>query len=83
MLWGDEAHVRELFPGARCVRAYIHFRFDSDEQAADFYIENFGPVVMAGGAADGDVRAFFGEVGAAYDAEYLILRATADAAAPT
>jgi SAM-dependent methyltransferase len=82
-LWGDEAHARTLFPGARCERAYVHFRFDSGEAAADFYIENFGPVVMAGGAADGDVRAFFGDVGAAFDGEYLILRATGDGAVPT
>ena len=83
MLWGDEAHVRELFPGARCDLAYIHFRFESADEAADIYIEKFGPVVMAGGAADGDVRAFYGDVGAAYDAEYLILQATADGAERT
>jgi SAM-dependent methyltransferase len=83
VLWGDERHVRELFPGATCEHAFIHFVFASTDEAADFYIENFGPAVAANGAADDDVRAFFGDVGAAYDAEYLILRARADGAAPT
>lgn len=83
VLWGDEEHVQRLFPGAVCEHAFVHFRFETSEEAADFYIENFGPAVILNGAADDDVRAFFGEVGAAYDAEYLILRARADGAAPT
>ncbi len=83
VLWGDERYVRELFPGAVCEHAFVHFVFETAEEAADFYIENFGPAVAAHGAADDDVRAFFGDVGAAYDAEYLILRARADGAVPT
>lgn len=83
VLWGDERHAELLFPGAVCEHAFVHFVFETAEEAADFYIENFGPAVAANGAADDDVRAFFGEVGAAYDAEYLILRARADGAAPT
>ena len=46
-------------------------------------MENFGPVVMAGGAANADVHAFFAEVGAEYDAEYLILQATEGGAGRT
>lgn len=80
VLWGDEEYVQQLFPGATCEHSFVHCRFETADEAADFYIENFGPAVIAHGAADDDVRAFFGDVGAA---EYLILRATADAAAPT
>jgi SAM-dependent methyltransferase len=83
VLWGDEEHVRTLFPGARCERAFVHFRFETADDAAEFYVENFGPVVMTGGAANADVHAFFAEVGAEYDAEYLILQATEGGAGRT
>lgn len=84
-LWGDEAHVRELFAGAdvRCDRASVHFSFPSAEAGADFYLRSFGPIVMAGAGVEADVRAFFDQAGAEWDGEYLILQATADGAART
>ena len=49
-LWGVPEHVDELF-AAHQMRLYHHFeilrsRFDSPEQAADEYMNNYGPIVM-------------------------------------
>lgn len=89
ILWGDEDHVRALFGDVRCERAAVHFSFESGAAAAAFYRANFGPLVVARALADhpaqldADVEAFFADVGGDYDAEYLIVQATAGAAGPT
>jgi SAM-dependent methyltransferase len=50
-LWGDEAHVRELFADAdvelRFERASTPFLFDSAEHYASFFETNYGPMVKA------------------------------------
>lgn len=50
-LWGDEAHVRELFADADVEldfeRATTPFRFDSGDHFASFFETNYGPMVKA------------------------------------
>ena len=50
-LWGTEDHVRRLFEGTgvdlRFEDAAISFKFDSADEATEFYETRFGPVVMA------------------------------------
>jgi ubiquinone/menaquinone biosynthesis C-methylase UbiE len=81
LLWGTEAHVRELFGDIWTERQAVRFEFESAQAAAAFYFENFGPVVMARTrAADeaallDDLRAMFAAHGAddgPYPGEYLI-----------
>ncbi len=84
LLWGTEAHVRELFPDAvlACERGAVRFDFGSAQTAAEFYFHNFGPIVMARArAADeaallDDLRAMFAAHGAddgPYPGEYLMV----------
>jgi SAM-dependent methyltransferase len=52
LLWGEEAHVRELFAGTGIAlefeRAFSEFaEFDSIDEEIAFTIESFGPLIMA------------------------------------
>jgi SAM-dependent methyltransferase len=52
LLWGEEAHVRELFAGTGIVlefeRAFSAFaEFDSIDEEIAFTVESFGPLIMA------------------------------------
>lgn len=50
-LWGTEDHVRGLFEGTgvepRFEDAAVSFKFDSAEEATEFYESRFGPVITA------------------------------------
>lgn len=50
-LWGNEDHVRALFEGTgvelRYEDAAVTFKFDSADEATEFYEARFGPVIMA------------------------------------
>jgi ubiquinone/menaquinone biosynthesis C-methylase UbiE len=78
LLWGTEAHVRELFGDVTTERRAIPFAFESAAGAADFYATNFGPLVMARAAAEdeaallADLRSLFESFGTAYEGEYLM-----------
>ena len=78
LLWGTEAHLRELFGDVATERRTVPFTFESSASAADFYANNFGPLLMARAAADdeaallADLRALFERFGTAYDGEYLM-----------
>ena len=51
LLWGTEAHVRELFEGTGMElgfdRGAVDFRFRSAAAATETYLEHFGPIVLA------------------------------------
>ncbi len=50
VLWGTEAHVREMFGGAREIefeRRSATIRWDSTEGFADYFMDRFGPMVTA------------------------------------
>ena len=80
LLWGTEAHVRELFAGRviSCERQAVPFSWASPAGAADFYAENFGPVLLARAEAEdeaallADLRALFERFGTHYEGEYLL-----------
>ena len=81
LLWGTEEHLRELFGDVETEQQAVRFRFPSAQAAAEFYFENFGPIVMARAvAADeaalfGDLRAMFERHGAdrgPFPGEYLM-----------
>jgi SAM-dependent methyltransferase len=78
LLWGTEAHVRELFGAVSTERRAVPFTFESSHGAADFYADNFGPLLMARAAAEdeaallADLRALFDRWGSAYEGEYLM-----------
>lgn len=59
-LWGTEDHVRELFDGTGVEldfeRESVEFRFDSVDDAVDYYATKFGPVMMARKLTEGDGR---------------------------
>ena len=60
--WGDESHVRSLFPGLELdfERAVYVERFESLDHAVELYTTTFGPIVaLGGGALAGDLRALF------------------------
>jgi len=50
-MWGSEPHVRRLFEGTgielECERDEVVFRFDSVEEAVDYYVPRFGPIIKA------------------------------------
>jgi hypothetical protein len=87
LLWGTEAHLRELFGGRELTfeRDAVRWEFDSAAAAAEFYFTRFGPVIAARAvAADeaallADLRAMYAAHGAddgPYDGEYLMVRVT-------
>jgi SAM-dependent methyltransferase len=51
VLWGSEAHVQEVFAGKgldlSLDRKVTRFEFDSIDAMLDFYMSNFGPIVLA------------------------------------
>lgn len=59
-LWGSEGHVRELFSGTAVEldfeRESVELRFDSVDEAVDYYATKFGPVMMARRLAESDGR---------------------------
>lgn len=59
-LWGSEDHVREIFAGTGVdldfARETVEFRFDSVEDAVDYYSTKFGPVMMARRAIEPEGR---------------------------
>jgi len=93
-LWGTEDHVRGLFEGTgvelRFEDAAVSFKFESAEEATDFYENRFGPVVMAKKALEPDgkwealreelLEQFKEEIAAAgpdgYPGEYLLTLGT-------
>jgi SAM-dependent methyltransferase len=60
MLWGTEAHLRELFGDAICSleleERTFTFRFTSAEAFVDFFRTWYGPTVKAFAALDGEAR---------------------------
>jgi SAM-dependent methyltransferase len=87
LLWGTEAHVRELFAGRELAfeRSAVTFEFESAASAADFYFDRFGPIIAARARAEdedalrADLRALFVEFGAdegPYESEYLMALVT-------
>ena len=62
LAWGEEAHVRALFPGLELAfepAAYVE-RFASVDDAVELYTTTFGPIVALGGdALADDLRALF------------------------
>ncbi len=83
LLWGTEAHLRELFPDLvlSFERQAVRFQFASAQAAAEFYFTNFGPIVVARAVVDDeaalleDLRAMFADHGAdegPYPGEYLL-----------
>ena len=87
LLWGTEAHIRELF-GERTItfeRRAVTFEYESAVSAADFYFTRFGPIIAARARVEdeqallADLRALFAEVGAddgPYESEYLMALVT-------
>ncbi|MGH2923439.1 MAG: class I SAM-dependent methyltransferase [Solirubrobacterales bacterium] len=91
VLWGTEDHVHELFDGTgvelRFEKAEVKFKFDSADEATEFYETRFGPVITAKRmlepdgkweALRGDLREMFereiAEAGAGgYPGEYLLV----------
>jgi SAM-dependent methyltransferase len=60
LLWGTDAHVRRLFPGARKIRHTTRtfmFRYRSPEHWVDVFRTFYGPVHMAFRALDRDRQA--------------------------
>jgi SAM-dependent methyltransferase len=57
-LWGSEAHLRELFPGAaaelRCERRHFKFRYRSAAHWLQVFRDYYGPTHKAFGALDAD-----------------------------
>jgi ubiquinone/menaquinone biosynthesis C-methylase UbiE len=47
MLWGSEAHVRQLLGEAEFERHEVEWRDASVESYADFMLESFGPLIVA------------------------------------
>ena len=81
LLWGTEAHVRELFGAVTTERQAVRFQFASAQAAAEFYFHNFGPIVTARAVVEDeaalldDLRAMFASHGAddgPYPGEYLM-----------
>jgi ubiquinone/menaquinone biosynthesis C-methylase UbiE len=81
LLWGTEAHVRELFGAVATERQAVRFQFASAQAAAEFYFHNFGPIVAARAVVEDeaalldDLRTMFAEHGAddgPYPGEYLM-----------
>lgn len=82
LLWGTEAHLRKLFGGdVTAEEQAVEFRFESARTAAEFYFENFGPIVVARAQAEDeaalleDLHAMFAAHGAddgPYPGEYLM-----------
>ena len=60
MLWGTEAHLRELFGDAICSleleERTFTFRFRSAEEFVDFFRTWYGPTLKAFAAVEGDAR---------------------------
>ena len=60
MLWGTEAHLRELFgdgiASLEVDRAHFNFRFASAEEFVAFFRRWYGPTVKAFAALEGDAR---------------------------
>ncbi|MEX1140902.1 MAG: methyltransferase domain-containing protein [Thermoleophilaceae bacterium] len=58
--WGSEEHVREIFAATGLVldfaRETVEFRFDSVDEAVEYYSTKFGPVMMARKAIEPDGR---------------------------
>ena len=55
LLWGTDAHVRELFPGATGIEHTVrtfHFRYRSPEHWVDIFRTYYGPVHKAFAALD-------------------------------
>ncbi len=84
LLWGTEAHLRELFPDLvlSFERQSVRFQFASAQAAAEFYFFNFGPIVVARTVIEDeaalldDLRAMFADHGAddgPYPGEYLMV----------
>ena len=60
MLWGTEAHLRELFGDAICSleleERTFTFRFTSAQEFVDFFRTWYGPTVKAFAALEGEDR---------------------------
>ena len=60
LLWGTEAHLRELFGDAICSleleERTFTFRFTSAEEFVDFFRTWYGPTVNAFAALEGEAR---------------------------
>ena len=61
MLWGTEAHLRELFgdgiASLEVTERTFTFRFRSAEEFVDFFRRWYGPTLKAFAAVEGDARA--------------------------
>ncbi|TWI67292.1 methyltransferase family protein [Pseudoduganella lurida] len=59
-LWGDEAHLRDLFGDGceiRCTRRQFNFRYASADHMVQVFRDFYGPVLKAFGALDDERRA--------------------------
>lgn len=85
LLWGTEDHLTGLFSGSGIElsfdRDFVTHRFDTIDLMVDFYLENFGPLVMARAALEPqgkwdalveDLRALFTDQNEADDGTLLV-----------